>query len=81
VTDRLHDHLTFGFRRGCVACAQTEADFARAKRATTICAMNAVGEALWESVMDGDPEAISLYANWLQQGVKPNSEVVAPLRV
>ena len=28
MSDRLHDHLTFGFRRGCVACAQAEADFA-----------------------------------------------------
>ena len=33
MTDRLHDHLTLGFRRGCVACAQVEADLALARRA------------------------------------------------
>ena len=32
MTDRLHDHLTIGFRRGCVACAQTEADLMLGKR-------------------------------------------------
>lgn len=30
--DLTHDHLTFGFRRGCVACAQVEADLACARR-------------------------------------------------
>ena len=29
MSDRLHDHLTFGIRRGCVACAQVEADLAQ----------------------------------------------------
>lgn len=33
MTDRLHDHLTLGFRRGCVACAQVEADLALSARA------------------------------------------------
>lgn len=33
MSDRLHDHLTFGFRRGCVACAQVEADLAMSRRA------------------------------------------------
>lgn len=31
-TDRVHDHTTLGFRRGCLACAQLEADLARCKR-------------------------------------------------
>lgn len=29
MSDRLHDHDTLGFRRGCVACAQLEADMAQ----------------------------------------------------
>lgn len=33
MSDRLHDHLTIGFRRGCVACAQLEADMARCQQA------------------------------------------------
>lgn len=33
MTDRLHDHTTIGFRRGCVACAQVEADHAMSARA------------------------------------------------
>lgn len=33
MSDRLHDHTTIGFRRGCVACAQTEADLALSARA------------------------------------------------
>lgn len=33
MSDRLHDHLTLGPRRGCVACAQIEADVARGARA------------------------------------------------
>lgn len=31
--DATHDHLTVGFVRGCVACAQTEADLALSKAA------------------------------------------------
>ncbi len=33
MSDRLHDHTTIVIRRGCVACAQFEADFALAARA------------------------------------------------
>lgn len=33
MTDRLHDHMTLGFRRGCVACAQVEADMSLSARA------------------------------------------------
>ena len=33
MSDLLHDHTTIGFRRGCVACAQPEADFARCSAA------------------------------------------------
>lgn len=33
MTDRLHDHLTLGFRRGCVACAQVEADMRISQKA------------------------------------------------
>lgn len=29
MSDRLHDHTTLGFRRGCAACAQTERDSRR----------------------------------------------------
>lgn len=31
--DAVHDHLSIGFVRGCVACAQTEADMALSKQA------------------------------------------------
>lgn len=31
--DMTHDHDTIGFRRGCVACAQVEADLMISKRA------------------------------------------------
>jgi hypothetical protein len=81
VTDRLHDHLTFGFRRGCVACAQVEADMARSKRA--LYGQKAVGEALWERLMDGDPTAIHDYEQWLDvtlTGIPSNREGVAPLQ-
>lgn len=33
MSDRLHDHLTLGFRPGCVACAQVEADLALSRKA------------------------------------------------
>lgn len=33
MSDRLHDHTTIGFRRGCVACAQTEADMVLSAKA------------------------------------------------
>lgn len=32
-TDAVHDHLTIGFVRGCVACAQTETDLALSRKA------------------------------------------------
>jgi hypothetical protein len=34
--DAVHDHLSIGFVRGCVACAQTEADLMLGKRALGI---------------------------------------------
>lgn len=43
MTDRVHDHLTLGYRRGCVACAQTEADLACGKRELTSCKHPYVG--------------------------------------
>lgn len=33
MSDRLHDHITLGFRRGCVACAQVTADLAASRHA------------------------------------------------
>lgn len=33
--DAVHDHLTIGFVRGCVACAQTEADMALSRAAAS----------------------------------------------
>jgi hypothetical protein len=31
--DAVHDHITIGFKDGCIACAQTQADMALSKRA------------------------------------------------
>lgn len=31
--DAVHDHLSIGFVRGCIACAQTEADLMLSKQA------------------------------------------------
>lgn len=36
MSDRLHDHLTLGFRPGCVACAQLQADLAVASRPSSV---------------------------------------------
>lgn len=79
MTDRLHDHTTFGFRRGCVACAQVEADIARGAHALAKSELTAVGDALWERVMDGDPTAISAYSKWMEHemalhGINQSSE-------
>ena len=87
VTDRLHDHITFGFRRGYVACAQTEADMVRSRRAFHGRQITAVGDALWERVMDGDATAIPEYQKWLTLNAKfhglvpSNREGVAALQV
>jgi hypothetical protein len=43
--DAVHDHLSVGFVRGCVACAQTEADLSLSKRA------------LAEKLVDSSPNA------------------------
>lgn len=32
MSDRLHDHINLGFRPGCVACAQVEADMVLTSR-------------------------------------------------
>lgn len=66
MTDRLHDHTTFGFRRGCLACAQVEADIARSARALAKQDQTAVGDALWERVMEGDPTAVPAYSKWME---------------
>lgn len=75
----MHDHLSLGFRRGCVACAQTEADLAISKRASVKADLTAVGEALWERVMDGDATAVPQYMKWLEReqtlhGINQHSE-------
>lgn len=38
--DAVHDHLTIGFVRGCVACAQTEADMALSRAALNGAVLN-----------------------------------------